>query len=214
MAIFTDSFTGSSGDLVSARTGWNKYGSGSTDVFQVNASNQAKIAGAFPDDGAMYGQDPAAVDHFVEATLYANAVASKCFPILGLRVVDRNEFVSLSYDDSGGAVWRIRVNGTSVDNTSAFGAPNGEKYRFQISGSTCTVYKDDALVWSPSALSLSGSSLTATKVGCHMLGVGGTPQDPVLDNWRSGLVSDLGGGGGYVFKRQLNGGARDFTGGI
>lgn len=194
MAIFTDNFTGTSGDLVSGRTGWNKYGSGSTDVFQVNASNQAKIAGTFPDDGAMYGQDPGAADHFVEATLFANAVKSKCSAILSVRVVDRNDRVSLEYDD-GSSVWRIRNGGASIATSNAFGAPGGEKYRFQCESAVLKTYKNDSLVWTYDAVGdLSGGGLTNTKVGALMLSSTGSPVDTVIDDWRSGLVSDLAGG--------------------
>jgi len=198
MAIFTDNFTGSNGDLVSARSGWNKYGSGSTDVAQVNASNQVKFAGAFPDDGAMLGQDPGNVAHFVEARLYANAISSKVAPLLCVRVIDRTEYVGVFYDD-GSSIWRLRSQGGGGGlDTWAGAAPNGEVYRVEVtSGHVVTVYKDGVSVYSHdwSGGGFSSAQLTATKVGGYLASFAGA-LDPVLDDWRSGLISDLGGGGG------------------
>lgn len=195
MTIFTEGFAGSAGDLVSARSGWNKYGSGTTDVAQINASGQLKLAGTFPDDGALYGQDPGNVAHFVEAKLLANAVISKAAPLLCARVTDRTDYLSIYYDDFAGE-WKFKsTGGAGVLANWAGAAPNGETYRLQVSGQVVSVYKDGALVhtsdWSGGGFS--SAQLTATKVGGYFASFVGA-LDPVLDDWRSGLVSDLAGG--------------------
>ncbi|MEK7064778.1 MAG: hypothetical protein AAB973_04195 [Patescibacteria group bacterium] len=200
MTIFTDDFTGTSGDNVSARTGWNKYGSGTTDVFQINASNGTKIAGTFPDDGAMYGQDPADVAHFCEAVLTSNAISSNCAAALCLRVTDRNDYLGVYYDTSS-TNWRIySFGGGSSLGTWAGAAPSGETYRAEISSAhVVTVYKDETLVNTLDVSTGFGASgqATATKVGCLAKAVT-AGFDPWIDAWRSGLVSDLAGGSSIV----------------
>ena len=197
MAIFTDNFTGSNGDLVSARSGWNKYGSGSTDVALINASNQMKLGGTFPDDGALYGQDPGNIAHFVEAKLLSNAIISKTAPLLCVRVIDRTDYLSIYYND-GSSNWSIKsTGGPGVLDNWSMAAPSGEVYRVQMDAShVMTVYKDDVLVRTHDCTGeLSSGQLTATKVGGYFASFVGA-LDPVLDDWRSGLISDLGGGGG------------------
>ena len=72
MALFTDDFTGTAGQKLTARSGWAKIGAGSdSQGAEIGASNAARCAATL-DDVPLIGQIKASVDHYVQFTARSN----------------------------------------------------------------------------------------------------------------------------------------------
>lgn len=208
MALFTDSFTGSDG-ATALDTGWATFGAGSQAA--VIRSNRCGLeADNFPSDQCIRGKDHSNNDHFAECIVGSDA-GSITGALIAVRCVDRNEYVGIRYDTDR---YRLFFQGGGGNQDSYVTAlVSGDEIRLQAEGSGTGAYKfylNDVL---RIQLDYSHAAYnSATTAGCHLKTASDIDVTYVMDDWRSGLLSDLGGGGGYVFRRQLNGGARDFTG--
>ncbi len=194
MTIFTDSFTGSNG-ATALDTGWSSYGSGgNAAVIQSNAL--AVEADNFPSNQSMRGQDTGSADHFCECTVGANAGGlGGPGALLAVRVVDRNEWVGVYYDTDRYRLYFQGHGGSQASYVTAL-VP-GDEIRLEANGTGTGAYilyingvNRIQLDWSDAAYN------SQTKVGCLPKLSSDADLSDILDNWRSGTIADLSGGGG------------------
>lgn len=191
MTITTVNFSAANGTEVLNVAPWTLLGSGGNTGLQCNGSNQAKLATG-SGNIAWHGQDIGSPDHFAECIIYAgadNTVIDK--GPLSVRAVDRTDHIYAMYN-SGDSRWGI-YDIFGRQNSVVESAPNGETYRLEAEGaSSIRLYRDNVLILSATT----SRNASATYAGLLMDCASDQTLNPCISAYRSGLLSDLTGGGG------------------
>lgn len=174
MTLKTDNFTGTDGQLLTARTDWSQRGSGTCRAV-VNASNQIKSVGG--GDGSTVCVDTGSNDMYAQCVGLSDFGTNDGWP-LAVRVTDRNSYVAGRWN-SVDSLWEIHTQFGRV--TSASGSfTSGDVIRLEIVSDVATLKKNGTTVLTDTV-----PSITASNYAGMFLRIA---KDPVLDDWQSDSI--------------------------
>lgn len=185
MTLKTDNFTGTDGQLLTARTDWAQRGGGTCRAV-VNASNQIKsVAGG---DASTVCVDTGANDMYAQCVALSDFGTDDGLPLV-LRVTDRNSYVGARFNSTSN-LWEIFTQFGRV--TSVAGSyTSGDVIRFEIVSDVATIKKNGSTVLTDTV-----PTITASNYAGIFLRIA---KDPVMDDWESNSI----GGGAQTLEPPL-----------
>lgn len=159
MALFQDDFTGTNGDDISVRTGWDVAGPSPTSAFQINAANQLK---SITNNRHLAYHDVGDKDHYIQAVWRATVDGGT---FIACRGVDELNFIGVRRQ---GTSWQMykKVAGTFtlVTSSSGHADPAGAVVKITADASNLIEWiVDSSSIFSSTVADLS----TATFVGVN-----------------------------------------------
>lgn len=202
MAVFSDTFTGSTGTQLQSHTpdtgtSWTRlWGSVSTLDWVINASNQATPE-TDADDGVIYTADATypSADYKVEWDLVAGPGSSARTVYAMVRIQDQENMyaVRLISTASGSQLYK-KVSGTWTALGSTFTVPaNGSVCRLEIIGSALKFYDDGVEIASATDTDISAAGKAGLGAGGGAELVTSTDDSNASNIWDNFVVTSLGG---------------------
>ena len=205
---FTDDFTGTNGDDVSARTGWDNTGLVGAYKSIVAGTNGLGMAGDSGSDfGAVSCTDQGSADCYVQAELVVFAAASQYF---ANRMVDKDTWWGFGVFGTGGAGLRLyKGDGDGTVTQIATGQPvSGATYKFSatVNGSNSDLSVEEVGVGEilSSTEPNSDVSGTETRQGIIAGGSLGGDTNKRWDNFEAGAIGGAAANPKGVFGMPLN----------
>lgn len=197
MTIFTASLAGADGTALNTVSGFLVYGSGTVSAMQLNGSGGVKTDGN--GDCPLYGQTYGALEAFVEVTLGNDltGIDNTDRFRLGVNCDDRNLMNWLVYNP-GDVGWDLRATAQGRIGFFSSAAPSvGSLLRLQRRAVSPTIefYINNTKIFDADQVDVAFAA--AFNVGFLCDGWPASAAiNPIITTYRSGLVSDLSGGGG------------------
>lgn len=218
--MFTDDFAGANDDpALTAGQGWTAHSTdpNAIDAWLKNGSGQLKSitsAGPQPSWLLITGQDAGAHDHFVQLKchdLSRKADAGSASPLLYVRSKTSGGFDGVSGEwDHHYGYWRIKTPTNVTETAGSF--TDGSNVRLTAVGDVFELYADaggDENYTLRCTRTESGYATGRTLVGFRpqLLASESAAVNPIYSRYRSGLVSELGGGGSKLLLQLQHNGA-------